>query len=54
MDEKKALKLSHVSWINVPVFDEVSVKNLVEMIRNDKLICSYLPDEYLQNKTPDR
>ena len=54
MEEKKALKLNHVSFINVPVFDEVSVKNLIEMVRNDKLVCSYLPDEYLEKKTPDR
>ena len=54
MEDKKALKLNHVSFINVPVFDEVSVKNLIDMVKNDKLVCSYLPDEYLENKTPDR
>ena len=54
MEEKRALKLNHVSFINVPVFDEVSVKNLIEMVRNDQLVCSYLPDEYLMKKTPDR
>ena len=54
MEEKKALKLNHVSFINVPVFDEVSVKNLMNMVHNDQLACSYLPDEYLEKKTPDR
>ena len=53
-EDKKAFKLSFVSFINVPVLDEISVKNIMEMVKNDELVCSYLPDEYLQNKTPDR
>ena len=53
-EDKKAFKLSFVSFINVPVLDEISVKNIMEMVRNDEVVCSYLPDEYLQNKTPDR
>ena len=36
------------------MLDEISVKNMMEMVKDDKLVCSYLPDEYLQNKTPDR
>ena len=53
-EDKKAFKLSLVSFVNLPVLDELSVKNMMDMVRSDPIICEYLPDEYLGKKTPDR
>ena len=54
MEEKNVFKMSAVAFINVPVYDEISAKNIVEMAKGDKIASSYLPDEYFENKTPDR
>ena len=46
--------MTSVSFINVPVYDEISVKSIIEMVKDDKIARSFLPDEYFENKTPDR
>ena len=54
MEEKQVFKMSQVNFINVPVFDEISVKNFVDMIKEDNVAREYFPDEYFEKKTPDR
>ena len=54
MEEKQVFKMNQVNFINVPVFDEISVKNFIDMIKEDKVARDYFPDEYFEKKTPDR
>ena len=35
MEEKNVFKMSAVAFINVPVYDEISVKNIIEMVKED-------------------
>ena len=35
-EEKDLLELKEVSWINVPLFDELSVINIWPMMKEDK------------------
>ena len=48
MEEKNVFKMSAVAFINVPVYDEISVKNIIEMVKEDQLASSYLPDQETQ------
>ena len=54
MGNKKLLKLSEVKFIVVPKLDELSVKGIKDLIKDDKIIKEYFPDEFFKNKSPDR
>ena len=49
--QKKAFKLSEVRRIELPRYDELSIKVLLDMIHNDQAICVYLRDD-VSDKTP--
>ena len=53
-NEKKLLKMSKLKPVNVPKFDEISVKKIWPMIKEDPDVLIYFPDEYPQGKEPDR
>ena len=42
-EEKDLLELKDVKWINVPLFDELSVVNIWPMTKEDKQIKKVLP-----------
>ena len=45
-DQKRLLKLSELRTVNVPKFDELSVKNIFPLIRQDAEVMLYFPDSY--------
>ena len=53
-EEKDLLELKEVSWINVPLFDELSVINIWPMTKEDKQIKKYFPNKLPKGRVPDR
>jgi len=53
-DEKKLLKMSEVKHVNVPMYDELSVKNLWPIVKADEEVMMYLPNEFPKGRVPDR
>ena len=53
-DRKKLLAMKEVSFINVPKYDELSVKNIWPMIQSDPEILAYFPSKLPKNRLPDR
>ena len=52
--EKKLLKNSEKRSVNVPKYDELSVKNIFPKFKRDPKVMQYLQDEYPANRYPDR
>lgn len=52
--EKKLLKISEVKFVNIPRFDELSVKNLYPRFKNDKLFMQHMPSKFAKGRLPDR
>jgi hypothetical protein len=48
------LKMSEVRPINMPKFDELSVKKVYPMICRDNELMRYFPDSYPKGREPDR
>ena len=53
-DEKALIKKSDISYIEVPHYEELSVKALWPQFAEDDLMVRYFPDEYPQGKGPPR
>ena len=53
-DEKKLLKKNQVSFVHVPGWDELSVKNLWKDLKNDSAFNVYFSDKYPEEKVPNR
>ena len=53
-DRKKLLTMKEVDFINVPKYDELSVKNIWPMIQNDPEVLAYFPSKLPKNRLPDR
>lgn len=51
---KKLLKQEEVKKITVPRYDELSVKNIYPMVKEDAEIMIYLPDVLPKGKLPER
>ena len=45
-NDKKLMKMSSLRSINVPKFDEVSVKTIWPLIKQDPEVLVYFPDDY--------
>ena len=43
-ERKKLMKLSEVKSVNVPHFDEISVKSVFPLFKEDPKIMKYIPD----------
>lgn len=54
IEEKKLLSLEDLKQINIPKYDELSVKNLLPKLKEDKAFMLYLPDKLPHNRLPDR
>ena len=52
--QKKLLKVNEARYINMPKYDELSVKNIFPRFRNDPQVMLYLQDEYPKDRYPDR
>ena len=53
-EEKDLLELKDVKWINVPLFDELSVVNMWPMMKENKKIMMYFPIKLPKGRVPDR
>ena len=53
-DEKTLIKKQDVSYIVVPHYDELSVKQLWPQFQNDDLLARYFPDDFPKDKGPPR
>ena len=46
--------MSELKSVNVPKLDELSVKNIFPLIRQDAEVMKYFPDDYPRGREPDR
>ena len=46
--------MSEIKPINIPKFDELSVRNLYPRFKEDKSVMKYMQDEYPKQRFPDR
>ena len=53
-DEKKLLEIGKVKYVNVPYYDELSVKNLWPRVQFDAEFMKYMPDPTPDGRLPDR
>jgi hypothetical protein len=53
-DEKRAFKVTQVRQIIVPKLDELGIKYMLQMVKDDEELMMYLPDDYLKKMVPDR
>jgi len=53
-NEKALLKMSEVSHINVPAYDELAIKKIYPFLRNDQNFMRYFPDKLPKGRLPDR
>ncbi len=53
-DHKKLLPRADVRTCSVPFYDELSVKNMLPVIRADPRLNQYFPDDLPSGKLPDR
>ena len=53
-NDKKLMKMSSLRSINVPKFDEVSVKTIWPLIKQDPEVLVYFPDDYAKGRVPER
>ena len=53
-EEKSLLRLNQISWVNVPLFDELSVIRLWPMVRSDEDFSKCFPTKMPKNRVPDR
>ena len=53
-DQKQLIKKADVNYVEVPHYEELSVKNLYPQFAEDDLLRRYFPDEYPAGKGPPR
>ena len=54
LDKKKLLPLNEVQYVNMPHYDELSVRRFWPRLRQDEKLMSYMPDFASEDKLPDR
>ena len=53
-EEKRLFKKQAVKYIQVPKYDELSVKALWHTFKDDEEFTSYFPDKFAEDKFPSR
>ena len=53
-EKKKLLSLNEVKHVNVPHYDELSVKKWYPMLKEDENFFSYMPDATAEGRLPER
>jgi hypothetical protein len=54
IEAKRFLPLSEVSWVNVPLYEELSVIKLWPMVRSDEQFAKCFPTKLPKDRVPDR
>ena len=52
--EKHLYKKHEIRYVQVPQYEELSVKNIYPLMKKDALFMSYFPDKYAKGKGPPR
>ena len=52
--DKDLLPMSDIKPINIPKFDELSVRNIFPKFKDDAAVMKYLQDKYPNERFPDR
>ena len=53
-EEKKLLELRQVIHVNVPRYDELSVKKFWPLLQRDQVFMLYMPDPMPDGRLPER
>ena len=53
-DKKRLIPLKDVIFVNVPKYDELSVKTVYPLIQKDKELMAFFPDKLPKGRLPDR
>ena len=53
-EKKKLLSLNDVKYVNVPHYEELSVKRFWPILREDETFMQYMPDFTTEDKIPER
>ena len=53
-DEKRLLPIADCKFINIPRFDEISVKSIFPLFAEDLELMQYFPDQFPKEKGPTR
>jgi hypothetical protein len=53
-EKKRLIPLKDVIFVNVPKYDELSVKNVWPMIQQDKELMTFFPEKLPKGRMPDR
>ena len=53
-DKKKLMPIHKIKSVNVPKFDELSVKNIFPLMKKDDEFMAYFPDKLPEGRWPDR
>ena len=53
-EEKQLLPLEDVKYVNVPRYDELSVKRFWPILREDQTFMKFMPDKDYKNTFPER
>ena len=53
-DKKKLLPLNDVKYVNVPRYDELSVRKFWPRLRQDEKLLKYMPELSGEDKIPER
>ena len=52
--EKHLLRKAEVKHVDIPHYEELSVRNIYPMFKVNKRVMQYLPDKYAKGKGPPR
>ena len=52
--EKRLIELKHVKFINVPVYDELAIKYMYPLAKEEPNLMLYFPDKLPKGRLPDR
>ena len=53
-EQKKLLPLTDVKYVNVPRYDELSVRKFWPILRQDKTFMKFMPDKDNEHIFPER
>jgi hypothetical protein len=53
-ERKSLFRMDQVKAINVPMYDELSIKNLLPMMMEEPMFRTYVPDSFPKGRQLDR
>ena len=53
-EEKELMEIDSVRCVNMPMYDELSVKNIWPHVQNNARVMRFFPDKLPKGRLPDR